>query len=151
MKMAKPFATTIGGKKVLNAKRRVTLHISAHDAKTGASKAPTACAAAKAAVRGVPNCIEARIHIGRAYLLDKTEDKWMRYKTSDALRSEIIAFDRGGKFEPGEYDLIPLAPSDIIRKGTKFVGKANKGPSAQKTKRRLHVVKGVRNRPRKSA
>ena len=144
--MAKAFSSVIRGKKVINAKRRVTLQISAHDARTGASKEPQSCAAAKAAMRGVPNCVEAKIHIGRAYLLDKKHDKWVRYKTSDALRSEIIAFDRGGKFEPGEYDLIPLAPSDIKPHSR---GRASKGTGGiAKSARKLHLVKGVRNRPR---
>lgn len=145
--MAKSFANTIGGKKVMNASKRVTLTISEADARTGASKEPNACAAAKAAVRGIPNCIEARIHIGRAYLFDDKKNKWVRYKTSDALRSEIIAFDRGGSFEPGEYDLIPLAPSDLVKKRdrpSKGVG------GTPKAHRRLHVVKGVRHRPRPS-
>ena len=150
MAKGRPFRNTIGGKTVINAKRRVTLHISESDAKTGASKEPTACAAAKAAVRGIPNCVQAKIHIGRAYLLDKTKDKWVRFKTSDALRSEIIAFDRGGNFEPGDYDLIPLSPSDLAPKGTKFQGNPKTGSNLQKQPRRLHVVKGVRDRPRPS-
>lgn len=145
--MAKSFATTIGGKKVVNAKKRVTLTISEADARTGASKEPNACAAAKAAMREVPNCVEARIHIGRAYLLDKHQNKWVRYKTSDALRSEIIAFDRGGSFEPGDYDLIPLSPSDLAPKRERPSAGVGGKP---KQHRRLHVVKGIRPRPRPS-
>ena len=144
--------TTIGGKKVVNGSRRITLHISGHDARTGASKAPGSCAAAKAAMREIPNCTQARIHIGRAYIFDKTKDHWLRYKTTDALRSEIVAFDRGGKFEPGDYDLKPLAPSDLVpkRQAKTYPSLGNSQSSKKKSPRRLHVIKGVRNRPRKS-
>lgn len=145
------FATTIGGKKVVNARQRVTLRISAKDARTGASKDPGACAAAKAAMREIPNCTMARIHLGRAYLFDNKTDTWKRYKTTDALRSEIIAFDRGGKFEPGTYDLRPLSPSDLEPKPRKKPGSSNPDrnqyeSSQKRTPRKLHVTKGVRRR-----
>jgi len=144
------FADKIGGKPVVNAKRRVTLHISPKDAKTGASKDPGACAAAKAALREIPNCTMARVHLGRAYLFNERSDQWTRYKTSEALRSEIIAFDRGGTFEPGEYDLRPLSPSATKPRKKTFVSSDTNrsGKSTNKTKvpRKLHVVKGVRRR-----
>lgn len=138
----------IHGKPVVNAKKVVTLHISPMDVKKGSVKDPGACAAARAAMRAVPNCIAARIHIGRAYLLGK-DGKWLRYKTPEALRGEVITFDRGGKFQPGEYTLRPMSPSDMkphreknfVSSDTNRSGPKNapsKGP------RKFHVVKGVR-------
>lgn len=144
----KNFRNKINGKPVVNAKRRVTLHISAKDTVAGAVKDPGACAAARAAIREVPNCTAARIHLGRAYIFQK--DKWLRYKTTDALRSEIIAFDRGGRFAPGSYDLRPLSPSDMAPKVKNFISsdtnRATPGSPLSKNPRKLHVVKGVRRR-----
>lgn len=138
----------IAGKPVLNATKSVTLHISAADVKKGSVKDPGACAAALAAMREVPNCIKARIHLGRAYL-QLTDGKWRRYKTPESLRGEVIAFDRGGKFEPGEYILRPMSPSDLEpRREKNFVSSetnrrgAKNAPS--KSPRKFHVVRGVR-------
>lgn len=139
------WANKINGKPVVAAKRRLTLHISAADVRKGNTKDPGACAAALAAIREVPNCVAARVHLGRVYLLQK--DKWLKFKTPDALRSEIIAFDRGGKFQPGEYDLRPLSPSDLVKKKKKTEYVSNREGSRTdigKMPRKLHVVKGVR-------
>jgi hypothetical protein len=138
---------SIGGKPVVNAKRGIKLHISATDTRTGRTKDPGACAAAKAAVREVPNCIAARIHLGRAYLL-LNDGKWRRYKTPEALRGEVIAFDRGGKFEPGEYKLMPMSPSDLKPKRPPPYSRSDtnrdSGTSETKQPRKFHVVRGVR-------
>lgn len=141
-------ANFINGKPVVNAKKTVTLHISAMDAKKGNVKDPGACAAARAAMRAVPNCVAARIHIGRAYLLG-SNGKWLRFKTPESLRGEIIAFDRGGKFQPGEYTLRPMSPSDLKpHKAKNFVSSETnrRGPkdAPGKSPRKFHVVKGVR-------
>lgn len=141
-------ANFIAGKPVVNAKKTVTLHISPMDAKKGNVKDPGACAAARAAIRAVPNCIAARIHIGRAYLLGK-DGKWMRYKTPESLRGEIIAFDRGGKFQPGDYTLRPMSPSDMgphrVKNFTSSnVNRSGKKDAPTKSPRKFHVVKGVR-------
>lgn len=143
-------ANSIGGRPVVNAKRGVTLHISALDVQSGKNKDPGACAAAKAAMREIPNCIAARIHLGRAYI-KKTDNKWYRYKTPDSLRSEIIAFDRGGTFEAGEYTLRAMSPSDLIPKKKKTfvssdINRSGPKDSPGKTPRKLHVVRGVRQR-----
>lgn len=140
------WAQRINGKLVVAAKRKVTLHISAADVRKGNTKDPGACAAALAAMREIPNCVAARVHLGRVYLLQK--DKWLKFKTPEALRGEIIAFDRGGKFEPGDYDLRPMSPSDdpkvrreYSRSETNRRGAKN---AINKMPRKLHVVKGVR-------
>jgi hypothetical protein len=150
MKGRVSYRGSIGGKPVMDAKRGITLHISAADTKAGANKNPGACAAALAAMKGIPNCTAARVHLGRAYIFDEKKKHWLRFKTPEALRSEIIAFDRGGQFEPGDYMLKPLAPSDLIPKKKKtFVSSdVNRSNGTTKTKnpRKLHVVKGVRER-----
>jgi hypothetical protein len=133
---------------VLNASRKIVVRISARDIRTGKNKDPGSCAAARALIREVPNCVAARVHLGRTYL--QREDKtWLRYRTPEALRTEIIAFDRGGRFEPGEYELRPLSPADRGRRHVKkAAATAQEDPrhKANKTPRKLHVAKGVRKR-----
>lgn len=146
------FAEEINGKPVINGKRRITLHVSPRDT-IATPRHPGDCAAARAAVREIPNCIDARIHLGRCYVYDSKRQVWQRYKTSDSLRTEVCAFDKGGKFEPGEYDMIPLAPSDLDRSNYKYPkakrhagGSGERSTNQHKKPRRLHVVKGVRHR-----
>jgi hypothetical protein len=100
----------IAGKKVVDAKKPAKIVITARDARLGDNKNPSSCAAALAVKRDIPECLSARVHIGRVYIEHK--DKWVRYFTPDSLRSEIIAFDRGGSFQPGEYVLKAPAPSE---------------------------------------
>lgn len=100
----------INGKKVVDATKKIKIHITKRDATDGANKNPSSCAAARAAKRDIPECISARVHIGRVYI--ETEKKWIRYFTPDSLRTEIIAFDRGGEFQPGEYELKAPTPAE---------------------------------------
>lgn len=102
----------IAGKKVVDAKRPAKIVITVRDTKLGDNKNPSSCAAALAAKRDVPECLSARVHIGRVYI--ETKDRWVRYLTPDALRTEIVAFDRGGSFQPGDYVLKPPAPSETV-------------------------------------
>lgn len=142
------YAQKINNRPVVNGARRVKLHISAADAK-GGKKDPANCAAAKAALREVPNCVAARVHIGRVYLLKK-DGNWHRYKTPDALRTEIVSFDRGGTFEPGEYELMPMSASDMPENRRKYAearkGRAGPDTDVGKLPRKLHVTQGVRPR-----
>ena len=56
---------------------------------------------------------KALVHASRIYL--QKGQKWVRYFTPDALHHETIAFDRGGSFEPGKYELHPMPPT--LREG----------------------------------
>lgn len=146
------YAKTIAGKKVVNGTRKVKLHISAADTKAKKGD-PQNCAAARAILRQVPNCVAARVHVGRVYLLKK-DGLWHRYKTPDALRTEVVAFDRGGRFVPGDYELIPVSPSDDRSyrreryKGADYprtdTNRSTPGNPPTKAPRKFHVTQGVR-------
>jgi hypothetical protein len=140
-----PHAPTmrINGLPVRDATKRVRLVIAPQDCKFGTSKAPDMCAAARAAVRQVPHCSEARVHIARTYL--KIGDHWVRYQTAEALRDQIITFDKGGKFDAGEYYLKPLPKSMLLSRGH-AKGPKPKFKHGRKGHHRLkpHRVKGVR-------
>lgn len=138
----------INGKKVVDAKSKMKIHITKRDATEGDNKNPSGCAAARAAKRDIPNCISARVHIGRVYVEHK--DKWIRYFTPEALRTEIIAFDRGGSFQPGEYEL--KAPSKTETEEGKKLYRSNlqrakdralidpNRPNKLKRARKVHVA-----------
>jgi hypothetical protein len=92
----------INGVKVLDARKPCAITIKAVDVKNGNTKDPGGCAAALACLREFKTT-KARVHIGRVYVL--TGDHWSRFKTPDALRSEIIAFDRGGGLHAGRIHI----------------------------------------------
>lgn len=138
----------IKGAPVKDATRELHIQITDRDVKEGAKKNATSCAAAHALVRtGV--CDQARVHVNRTYI--KKGDKWLRFKTPPALRSEIVAFDRGGSFEPGEYKLMPLSPSQktgIKRKHDAAMPERSRKSKGIKPpqKRKPHITTGVRQR-----
>ena len=106
----------IKGLPVHDATKKVTIKIAPQDCKFGTSMEPGSCAAARACIRQVPKCSEARVHIARTYLkIGGTH--WLRFNTTGALRGEIITFDRGGKFMAGEYELRPLPKSMRFKRG----------------------------------
>lgn len=141
----------INGKKVVDATRKVKIKITPRDATEGDNKNPSSCAAARAAKRDVPHCISARVHIGRVYIEQK--DKWVRYNTPGSLRTEIIAFDRGGSFDPGEFELQPPPPSQTEEAQQERNRKRKSGISSGKNPRKVkvaiikrHNVTGIRPR-----
>lgn len=131
----------IDGLEVRNLEKSIALHISPADCKVGKSQKPNACAAALALARQVPGCTEARVHINRVFL--KINNKyWLRGKAPAALRSEIVAFDRGGRFEPGEYHVNPISPSEKLERTVRLARqKKRKSPKPYK---RPHILLGVR-------
>ncbi len=143
----------INGKKVVDATRRARIVITERDAREGDNKNPSSCAAARAAKRDVPECISARVHVGRVYI--ETPKQWVRYFTPERLRTEIVAFDRGGSFEPGEYELKPPSKGETERERKKKRSGSetnrNGGSAQTKNPRKVkvariqrHAVAGVR-------
>lgn len=130
----------IHGKPVVDAPKDVTLHITPADVAKGRKKAPDCCAAAQACMRQM-KAERALVHLSRIYL--EKGGKWVRYVTPDRLRTEIISFDRGHRFEPGDYHLVPLQPSQ--RRGRKGKPTQNGGTVPQRGRRtNPAVVNGVR-------
>lgn len=137
----------INGKKVVDATKPIAIHITKRDTTDGDNKNPSSCAAARAVKRDIPDCVSARVHIGRVYV--ETPTKWVRYNTPTALRTEIVAFDRGGQFAPGNYNLqVPekrRASGSNTNRTTADRGKAaRKRNSVLVAKIKRHEVAGVR-------
>lgn len=130
----------IDGMKVKDATEPRKLRITTRDCSLATFKTAEACAAARAVCRwkGVK---EARVHLSRVYI--RIGNVWYRYGTSRPLRSEIIAADRGGKFQPGDYWLEGIKPS---QRGPQK--KRSRRLDGSRPQKRLapHVVQGIRPR-----
>ena len=132
----------IAGLPVVTSKKALKLRITKADCKKGRNKDPGACAAALALVREVSGCSKARVHLGRTYL--QIGQKWLKFRTPLALRSEIVAFDRGGVFEPGDYTLMPLSKSERDREGKAHTLGGPKRGRPGHHRARPHTITGVR-------
>lgn len=138
---------TIDGLPVVDAKRPLRLHITKADVTMAKPKDPANCAIAVACRREL-KVIEARVHLSRIYI--RTNNKtWHRHTATDALRNEIIALDRGGRFIPITAHLgvltgtqrtgeRPRRANYLIRLESQKTGKKRKSPK---------VVKDVRGSP----
>lgn len=137
----------IGGKPVTDSKRNVVLHILPGDVASGRKKRPDCCAAAQACMRQM-GAKQARVHLSRVYI--ERENDWLRFQTPTSLRTEIISFDRGHRFEAGDYTLGKIKPSLKLGKGHKSRGlRPDLGRPGVKAPQRGNrakpsVVKGVR-------
>jgi hypothetical protein len=93
------------------------------------------------ACQKIPQVEEAIVHLSTAYLRFKGEKVFKRYRVQTRLRDQIVAFDRFGVFDPGEYTLGCIQPSHRAsgrRQGTASTGAK---PGAQ---RKRMFIKGVR-------
>jgi hypothetical protein len=143
----------IEGKPVVDADKPVTVHITPEDCARGSKKDPEKCAAALALKR-ITACDESRVHLSCTYLL--FGNKWLRYATPPSLKAEIISFDRGGGFYPGDFRLHPMPEALRLRPANpKPSAKRARTNAAHRTKtekkkgeqRVFHRVLGVRDRP----
>lgn len=135
--------TSIDGKPIINAKKGAKLTITKHDVSSADIKQPNNCAVARACHR-VLHAKEVRVHLGRIYVR-ANEGNWVRYMTPKSLRTEIISFDRGGIFEPGNYTL--SAPSPIKQKGKHQGSNKPRNGKGKKIDKARHIVKNVRIGP----
>lgn len=132
----------IAGLPVVDAPKKLTITITAKDVAKGNTKDPATCAAAQACLRQA-DCTEARVHLGRTYL--KVGKKWVRYHTPESLRGEIISFDRGAMFQPGEYTLTAMQPTKRATGKAQSSSRASRAKKNQKPRTKPHVVYGVRS------
>jgi hypothetical protein len=133
----------INGTPVKDATKKIVLTITPQDVKSGAKKNANSCAAANALCRQ-EGCEAAKVHMSRAYI--KKGKTWYRFAVPLALKNEVLAFDRGGTFEPGEYVLTPLQPSVRLGADKRDRPLPHQSKGKIKRKRPYHVVSGVRAR-----
>lgn len=97
---------TIKGMKIKDAKRGLPVRIEARDIKGSKRREPDACAAARAIMRQC-EVDDARVYRNVVYARHKGQKHYTRYRTPTRVREELIAFDRGGSFEPVSVTLLP--------------------------------------------
>lgn len=110
----------IDGMDVGNAALPIRISVTEEDVREGLRKSPDACAVALAAVKRVKGVTAAKAHLGCIYLL--VNGRWRRWKTPAALRTEIIVFDRGGRFHPQDFYLNPPPAGQLIARATRKSG-----------------------------
>jgi hypothetical protein len=98
----------IDGLPVVDAKRPIAVKVTVGDIRKSKPKKWESCAVAVACRRQL-STPEAVVHLSRTYI--RKGNKWERYFTPLVVREAIQEFDRGGKFELGEYVLLPLPKS----------------------------------------
>lgn len=126
----------IDGLPIIDATESLDLCVNKEDISRSRSKNPAECAAAKAISRQLHT--EVRVHVSRTYV--KKGKHWERYNTPQSVAREIISFDRGASFTPGDYTLSPVSESN--RLGT-YRGKSSKGNGKKRRKPRI-VTAGIR-------
>lgn len=141
----------IAGKPVFFGRSPKALDITTSDVEHGARRSQSACAAALAVQHCIPGAKSARVCLARTYV--EYENKWEVYNTPNALRSELIAHDRDGRFAPGEYYIRPVGPREQSkigrRAGSNKPGARDRGSkdrTPKKPRHPPHVVQGVRAR-----
>lgn len=130
----------IDGIKVEDGKVPLTLNVRRIDAARASRKEPDRCAVARACYREL-HATEVRVHLSRVYV--RTNGTYKRYCTPPCLRNEIIAFDRGGQFAPGQYTLTVPGPARRLTGKQRGGVKTHRVPTGRK-RRKPHVVSDVR-------
>lgn len=139
-----PKKMKIHGFPIRDAKSDLEVEISTSDVRKAGVKDPSSCAMAQAICRD-HEYREARVHLSVTYARKAGQKEWLRFMTPCHLRTEIIAFDRGGKFQPGIF---------VLRKPTKVSGKQQGSATNQTAPKhmrrrgpketRQYVIAGVR-------
>ncbi|SRR5260221_10479305 len=133
---------TFEGLQVVDGAKSFKLSISKDDIKNSKKNDPANCAAARACQRKFHK--EARVFLTRTYIKDK--NKWIRFVTPVSVGREITAFDRGAAFEPGEYQLNAVSPSQQLGQTRGRTKHTNTGEN----KKPHHITVNVRPSPKKN-
>lgn len=132
----------IDGQEVGNAAVPLIITVEKRDIARGKRQNENACAVAVAAVRQVRGCTAAKIHLGVLYLM--INGTWRRWRTPSAMRTEIIVFDRGGAFQPDQYQFLPITTAALVRK-VKNSSSTPKRRAPRWKRSKPHVLENVRN------
>lgn len=96
---------------MIDATNSIELEVTLADIRKAKPLDPTCCAVAQALKRqGFCQAIVMRstTYINMGSLASPS---WIRFATPNSLQRELIALDRGGRFEPGDYTINPHSPA----------------------------------------
>ncbi len=130
--------TTFEGLPLVDAAEDVALVINKHDVTTSKKKDPASCAAALAGRREFKT--DVRVYMSRMYVKDAKKKRWIRFITPMSITKEIISFDRGASFEPGEYTMkAPVMSQSLGYKAGGHSTETGKGKKRAKAHISAHV------------
>ena len=129
---------TIEKIKIKDATKPLQLSITKRDITGSDRRSPETCAAAACLLR-MDGVQEARVHKTRTYI--RKGGTWFRYMTPISLQMELVAFDRGGRFEPGEHFLLPVPEKKRPTGKRQGSGRDKRTGRSQRT---YHTVSAVR-------
>jgi len=93
------------GKPVVDARHGLEITVTTKDiANARRNKDASSCPVAWA-IKRIYKTPQARVHLTRSYMLEPDRDIWTRFETPAGVKAELIAWDRGGAFQPGDYHL----------------------------------------------
>lgn len=124
------------GLPVIDAKSDIVLNVTKKDVLNSKKKDPGSCAAAQAGKREFRR--DVKVFLSRMYV--RSKKGWVRYITPTNAAREIVSFDRGSEFIPGEYIFKAAGPGQKLgyRKVT------NHKSTGMGQRRKLHVTANVR-------
>jgi len=122
--------------RVKNASKDITIEVMKSDVQKGQTKNHKECVMANACKRAL-KLDGAVVSVGTVYLIK--DDVATRYRVPQSLSREIVSFDRGGSFAPGQYDLRQPEPTAPRGSGTRHKGNPRMGNKAPH-----HVTAGIR-------
>jgi hypothetical protein len=124
-------------KKVFDAKEGLVVEVTRKDEATSKRRKHSECAMAIAAKRTF-HADGVIVSVTKAYLV--TGDTATRYQLPEAVSREVVSFDRGAGFAPGQYRL--LKPDHPL--GRKSAGGKDKSSTGTGKRRTHHVTEGIR-------
>lgn len=101
--------------KVRDSRRHMVVTVLAKDLKGARRNNPECCAFARACKR--QKKVDA-VHFFKTSAWIEKDGVLTRFQLPESMKREIIVFDRGGKFAPGEYQLRAVSKARRLGKGS---------------------------------
>lgn len=129
---------------VVDATKPVIVTVKDTDNSTSKKKTHDACALAHACER--ERVCDAALIFPRIAFLVKGKTA-IRYRVPESVTREIVVFDRGGDFAPGDYQLSPCSKRDRLgNKTPRNNSKRNKKTRAYRKPEVVHPTGGIRTK-----
>lgn len=128
-------------KTVVDASRNARIEVTSKDEATSRKKSHKGCAMAVACKRKF-HLDGVIISVNRAYLVKG--DKARRFQLPPSVSREVVSFDRGGGFEPGDYELSKVGEGTKLGVNRNIKSNGRKHSHVGATTKMSHRTGGVR-------
>jgi hypothetical protein len=131
---------------IIDATETVLIEVTKRDVNSELAErqSPSSCLLARACKRDM-EAVQVRVHLTRIYVLK--DKQWHRFIASRNLETEIVVFDRGGDFQPGQYLLRRPQKSQQLGAARAAPRKPRKSGPHKSPYLPRHVFENVRVRP----